>query len=55
MNEVLLKLEKLEVTYQRVIIGVQGVSLEVPRGALIVILGTVMLGAVVLTPIRHRR
>ena len=40
MSEILLKIEKLEVTYQRVIIAVQGVSLEVPRGALVAILGT---------------
>jgi branched-chain amino acid transport system ATP-binding protein len=36
----LLQVEKLEVTYQRVIIAVQGVSLQVPRGALVAILGT---------------
>ena len=40
MSEMLLKVEKLEVTYQRVITAVQGVSLEVPRGALVAILGT---------------
>jgi len=40
MTEMLLKVEKLEVTYQRVVTAVQGVSLEVPRGALIAILGT---------------
>ena len=40
MSEILLKVEKLEVSYQRVIVAVQGVSLEVPRGALVVILGT---------------
>ena len=40
MSELLLKVEKLEVTYQRVITAVQGVSLEVPRGALVTILGT---------------
>jgi len=40
MSETLLKVEKLEVTYQRVITAVQGVSLEVPRGALVAILGT---------------
>src|SRR5207237_3154237 len=40
MTEALLKIEKLEVTYQRVITAVQGVSLEVPRGALVAILGT---------------
>jgi branched-chain amino acid transport system ATP-binding protein len=40
MSDVLLKVEKLEVTYQRVITAVQGVSLEVRRGALVAILGT---------------
>jgi branched-chain amino acid transport system ATP-binding protein len=35
----LLKVEKLEVTYHRVITAVQGVSLEVPRGALVALLG----------------
>src|SRR5436190_19964581 len=40
MSELLLKVEKLEVTYQRVITAVQGVSLQVPRGALVTILGT---------------
>jgi branched-chain amino acid transport system ATP-binding protein len=40
MSEILLKAEKLEVTYQRVITAVQGVSLEVSRGSLVAILGT---------------
>jgi branched-chain amino acid transport system ATP-binding protein len=40
MSDLLLKVEKLEVTYQRVITAVQGVSLEVARGALVAILGT---------------
>ena len=40
MSELMLKVEKLEVTYQRVITAVQGVSLEVPPGALVAILGT---------------
>ena len=40
MSELLLRVEKLEVTYQRVITAVQGISLEVPRGALVAILGT---------------
>ena len=40
MSELVLKVEKLEVTYQRVITAVQGVSLEVPRGAMVTILGT---------------
>ena len=35
----LLKVEKLEVVYHRVITAVQGVSLEVPRGALVALLG----------------
>jgi branched-chain amino acid transport system ATP-binding protein len=35
----LLKVEKLEVTYHRVITAVQGVTLEVPRGALVALLG----------------
>jgi branched-chain amino acid transport system ATP-binding protein len=35
----LLKIEKLEVVYHRVITAVQGVSLEVPRGALVALLG----------------
>jgi branched-chain amino acid transport system ATP-binding protein len=40
MSEILLSTERLEVTYQRVITAVQGVSLEVRRGALVAILGT---------------
>jgi len=40
MSDILLKVDKLEVTYQRVITAVQGVSFEVPRGALVTILGT---------------
>jgi len=40
MSENLLRAEKLEVTYQRVITAVQGVSLEVPRGSLVALLGT---------------
>ena len=40
MSDVLLRVEKLEVAYQRVITAVQGVSLEVPRGALVAVLGT---------------
>ena len=40
MSDILLEVEKLEVTYQRVITAVQGVSLQVPRGALVAILGT---------------
>jgi len=40
MSDILLRTEKLEVTYQRVITAVQGVSLEVRRGSLVAILGT---------------
>ena len=40
MSEILLRLEKVEVTYHRVITAVQGVSLEVPRGAIVALLGT---------------
>ena len=36
---ILLKLEKLEVAYQRVITAVQGVSLEVPKGSIVALLG----------------
>jgi len=36
---VLLKVEKLEVTYHRVVTAVQGVSLEVPRGSIVVLIG----------------
>ena len=35
----LLRVEKLEVTYQRVITAVQGVSLEVPQGAIVALVG----------------
>ncbi len=35
----LLQVEKLEVTYQRVITAVQGVSLQVPRGAIVALIG----------------
>ena len=37
---ILLKLEKLEVVYQRVITAVQGVSLEVPKGSIVALIGT---------------
>jgi branched-chain amino acid transport system ATP-binding protein len=37
---ILLKLEKLEVVYQRVITAVQGISLEVPKGSIVALLGT---------------
>jgi branched-chain amino acid transport system ATP-binding protein len=36
----LLKLEKLEVVYHRVITAVQGISLEVPTGSIVALLGT---------------
>jgi branched-chain amino acid transport system ATP-binding protein len=37
--EMILKVEKLEVTYHRVITAVQGVSLEVPKGSIVALLG----------------
>ena len=40
MTEPLLRLEKVEVTYHRVITAVQGVSLEVPKGSMVALLGT---------------
>jgi branched-chain amino acid transport system ATP-binding protein len=40
MTDVLLRLEKVEVTYHRVITAVQGVTLEVPKGAIVALLGT---------------
>ncbi|MEW6690305.1 MAG: ABC transporter ATP-binding protein [Pseudomonadota bacterium] len=40
MTDLLLRLEKLEVTYHRVITAVQGISLEVPEGSIVVLLGT---------------
>ncbi len=40
MNAPLLQLDKVEVTYHRVITAVQGVSLSVPEGAIIALLGT---------------
>ena len=40
MSETLLKVEKLEVTYHRVVTAVQGVSLDVPKGAVVALLGT---------------
>ena len=36
---VILKVEKLEVVYHRVITAVQGVSLEVPKGSIVALLG----------------
>jgi branched-chain amino acid transport system ATP-binding protein len=35
----LLKVEKLEVTYHRVITAVQGISLELPKGAIVALIG----------------
>src|SRR3954471_8881412 len=35
----ILKVEKLEVTYHRVVTAVQGVSLEVPKGSIVALLG----------------
>lgn len=40
MTDALLRLERLEVVYHRVITAVQGVSLEVPRGGIVALLGT---------------
>jgi len=40
MSEPLLKLEKLEVTYHRVITAVQGVSIDVPVGSIVALLGS---------------
>ena len=40
MNAPLLQLDKIEVTYHRVITAVQGVSLAVPEGAIVALLGT---------------
>ena len=40
MTEILLQLDKVEVTYHRVITAVQGVSLAVPRGAIVALLGS---------------
>ena len=40
MSAPLLKLERLEVAYHRVITAVQGVSIEVPQGAIVAVLGT---------------
>ncbi|MDH4189507.1 MAG: ATP-binding cassette domain-containing protein, partial [Betaproteobacteria bacterium] len=40
MSQPLLTVEKLEVTYHRVITAVQGVSLEVPKGAIVALLGS---------------
>ena len=40
MTEPLLRLDKLEVVYHRVITAVQGISLEVPPGSIVALLGT---------------
>jgi len=40
MTEALLQLDKVEVTYHRVITAVQGVSLAVPDGSIVALLGT---------------
>ncbi len=40
MSPPLLKLEQLEVAYHRVITAVQGVSIEVPKGSIVAVLGT---------------
>jgi branched-chain amino acid transport system ATP-binding protein len=40
MTEPLLRIEKLEVVYHRVITALQGVSLEVAQGAIVALLGT---------------
>ncbi len=40
MTAPLLKLEQLEVAYHRVITAVQGVSIEVPKGSIVAVLGT---------------
>ena len=40
MSDTLLALEKVEVVYHRVVTAVQGISLRVPRGGLVALLGT---------------
>jgi branched-chain amino acid transport system ATP-binding protein len=40
MSEPLLSVEKLEVAYHRVVTAIQGVSLAVPEGAIVALLGT---------------
>ena len=40
MSEVLLALEGLEVVYHRVVTAVQGISMTVPEGAIVALLGT---------------
>jgi branched-chain amino acid transport system ATP-binding protein len=40
VNDALLRLEGVEVVYHRVITAIQGVSIEVPRGGMVALLGT---------------
>jgi branched-chain amino acid transport system ATP-binding protein len=40
MSDALLRLEGVEVVYHRVITAIQGVSMEVPRGGIVALLGT---------------
>ena len=40
MSDVLLRVKQLEVVYHRVLTAVQGVSLDVPRGRIVALLGT---------------
>ena len=40
MSEALLRLEGVEVVYHRVITAIQGISLEVPKGGIVALLGT---------------
>ena len=40
MSSPILQVDKLEVVYQRAITAVQGISLSVPRGQIVTILGT---------------
>ena len=40
MTAPLLAVEKLEVVYHRVVTAVQGVTLSVPQGAIVALLGT---------------
>jgi branched-chain amino acid transport system ATP-binding protein len=40
VNDALLRLEGVEVVYHRVITAIQGVSIEVPRGGIVALLGT---------------
>jgi branched-chain amino acid transport system ATP-binding protein len=40
MGEILLRLEGVKVVYKKVIVAIEGVSLAVPRGAIVALLGT---------------